>query len=130
MSEQSTLCKRKSRRLDAPRTRQRDRQSSHGRGRPQFDASLLCVQVEHTGTMAPEMMNMQELQDNELISQAREWRRRALRGEKDARGIAHELEREVRHRFGVRETVAQQPLPDVRLLGVMPQSVLRRRKPW
>ena len=75
-------------------------------------------------------MNAQELQDDELISQAREWRRRALRGEKDARGIAHELEREVRHRFGGRETAVQPPLPEIRPVGIMPQPAQRRWKPW
>ena len=45
-------------------------------------------------------MEIQELQDEELMAQAREWRLRALRGEKAARGMAHELEREVRRRFG------------------------------
>ncbi len=43
-------------------------------------------------------MEIGELPDDELIAQAREWRLRALRGEKDARGWAHELEREVRRR--------------------------------
>lgn len=80
--------------------------------------------------MALVMMNIQELQDDDLISQAREWRRRALRGGKDARGIAHELEREVRRRFGMREIGAQQPLPEVRPLAVMPQPAQRRWKPW
>lgn len=40
-----------------------------------------------------------ELQDQELMIQAHEWRARALRGDKQARGIAHALEREVRRRF-------------------------------
>lgn len=93
--------------------------------------SLLGDQMEHAGTMSPVMMNAQELQDDELTSQAREWRRRALRGEKDARGIAHELEREVRHhRFGARETAVQPPLPEIRPLGIMLQPAQRRWKPW
>ena len=44
-------------------------------------------------------MDIQALQDDELMAQARAWRQRALRGEKDARGFAHELECEVRWRF-------------------------------
>lgn len=60
---------------------------------PQIAASV------HLGTMAP-AMEIQELQDEDLMAQAREWRLRALRGEKEARGMAHELEREVRRRFG------------------------------
>ncbi len=45
-----------------------------------------------------QMMQIRELPDDELMTLAREWRLRALRGEKDARGIAHELEREQRQR--------------------------------
>ncbi len=44
-------------------------------------------------------MTPQDLQDHELMIQAHEWRARALRGEKQARGIAHALEREIRRRF-------------------------------
>ena len=71
-------------------------------------------------------MEAQELQDEELISLAREWRRRALRGERDARGMAHELEREARHRFGTSKNDAPQPLPEVRLLAELPQAHQRR----
>ncbi|WP_418132115.1 hypothetical protein ABL849_33185 (plasmid) [Variovorax sp. 375MFSha3.1] len=46
-------------------------------------------------------MTMKEtLSDEELEAQANQWRRRALRGELHARGIAHELEREMRRRYG------------------------------
>ncbi len=73
-------------------------------------------------------MDLRELTDDELMAQAREWRQRALRGEKDARGFAHELECEVRRRFP-RNDVSQ-TLPQVRLLGVLPQTAHRRWKPW
>ena len=43
-------------------------------------------------------MNTQDLQDEELVTLAHKWRQRALRGDKNARGIAHELESAVRHR--------------------------------
>ncbi len=79
-------------------------------------------------TMAP-VMEPQELQDEELIAQARAWRQRALRGERDARGIAHELEREVRRRFGTSRSDAPQPLPEVPALGVLPQAPQQRWKP-
>lgn len=75
-------------------------------------------------------MEIQKLQDEELIAQAREWRRRALRGERDARGKAHELELEVRHRFGTPKNHEPQPLPEVRLLAELPQAHQRRWKPW
>lgn len=73
-------------------------------------------------------MDIRELQDDELIAQAREWRQRALRGEKDARGFAHELECEVRRRFPRND--APQTLPQMRLLGALPQTVPRRWKSW
>jgi len=59
------------------------------------DSPVQFVGVRHNdATMEP-----QDLQDHELKAQAHEWRARALRGDKKARGIAHELEREVRRRF-------------------------------
>ena len=73
-------------------------------------------------------MDIQALQDNELMAQARAWRQRALRGEKDARGFAHELECEVRWRFPKDDTPST--LAPVRLLGTVSQPVQRRWKPW
>lgn len=75
-------------------------------------------------------MNIQELQDEELIDEARKWRHRALRGERDARGMAHELEREVRRRFGMPRIDAPHPLPKVRLLAELPRAQQPRWKPW
>lgn len=55
--------------------------------------------VASNGTMAP--MNTKEmLSDEELAAQASLWRTRALQGQFEARGIAHELEREMRRRAG------------------------------
>ena len=51
------------------------------------------------------------------MAQAREWRLRALRGEKAARGMAHELEREVRRRFGNPKADARHVIKEVRVLG-------------
>lgn len=73
-------------------------------------------------------MDIRELQDDDLRAQAREWRQRALRGEKYARGLAHELECEVRRRFPRNE--APQELPQMRLLGALPQTTPQRWKPW
>lgn len=64
-------------------------------------------------------MEIRELQDDELLAQAREWRQRALRGEKDARGFAHELECEVRRRF-----------PRNKVPPPLPQATQRRWLPW
>jgi hypothetical protein len=75
-------------------------------------------------------MEVQELQDEELIAQAREWRHRALRGERDARGMAHELECEVRRRFGMPRSDMPQPLPEMRLLAELPRAQQPRWKPW
>lgn len=44
--------------------------------------------------------------------------------------MAHELEREARRRFGTPKHDAPKPLPEVRLLGVLPQAPQRRWKPW
>ena len=73
-------------------------------------------------------MDMRALQDDELMALAREWRLRALRGEKDARGMAHELEREVRRRFP--KTGTPIALPPAHPLGTMPQAPRHRWKPW
>ena len=73
-------------------------------------------------------MDIRALQDDELITHAREWRLRALRGEKDARGFAHELECEVRRRFPRNDT--PQALPPINLLGAVPLTSRRRWKPW
>ena len=73
-------------------------------------------------------MDLRELHDDDLLTHAREWRQRALRGEKDARGFAHELECEVRRRFPRNE--APRNLPPMHLLGAMPQTPRRRWKPW
>ena len=91
---------------------------------------MFCGQMEHAGTMVHAMMDVQELQDDELIAQAQKWRGRALRGEKAARSIAHELEREVRLRFGTHGTHGQQLLSGVLPLGVLPRPAQRRWKPW
>ncbi len=74
-------------------------------------------------------MNIRELPDDNLVAQAREWRLRALRGEKKARGIAHELEREVRRRFAQHEatTIA---IKEMRPLGELSQGRQQRWKPW
>ncbi|WP_157609024.1 hypothetical protein [Variovorax sp. Root411] len=44
------------------------------------------------------MPDLGEFTDDELFSRAHEWRRRALYGDKDARGMAHALEAEIRRR--------------------------------
>lgn len=76
------------------------------------------------------VMDIKELSDEELKAQARDWRKRALHGEKEARGMAHELEREVRRRFGRSENNAQLQLKEVPLLGELPQGSPQRWKPW
>ena len=49
-------------------------------------------------------MNITELSDDDLAELAREWRRRSLRGEREARGTAHELEREMRRRSAIQRS--------------------------
>ena len=50
------------------------------------------------------MTTKQELPDDALSAMATEWRRKALEGELHARGIAHELETELRRRVGAPST--------------------------
>ena len=45
------------------------------------------------------------LSDDELAALAGQWRSRALQGERDANGRAHELERELRRRSGALSTL-------------------------
>lgn len=51
-----------------------------------------CVCENHA------MMGNDEFSDEELAERASEWRRQALRGVRDARGIAHEYETELLRR--------------------------------
>ncbi len=46
------------------------------------------------------MTTINELSDDELALYAKDWRQRALRGDKAARGVAHALETEFRRRGG------------------------------
>jgi hypothetical protein len=55
--------------------------------------------VKIPGTISS-MMELEALPDAELGERAAEWRRRALQGEWEARGIAHQLEAELRRRAG------------------------------
>lgn len=73
-------------------------------------------------------MDLRELHDEDLVAQAREWRQRALRGDKDARGLAHELECEVRRRFP--KSDAPYTLPPVPRLGTIAKANLQRWKSW
>lgn len=50
----------------------------------------------------PHMIEPAQLPDPELNRLATEWRSRALHGDLGARGIAHELESELRRRNGAR----------------------------
>ncbi|RYH63232.1 MAG: hypothetical protein EON54_08565 [Alcaligenaceae bacterium] len=55
------------------------------------------------------MPDLAHLSDDDLLANAHEWRHRALRGEKDARGIARRLEAEGRRRFGAPTMVIAPP---------------------
>ncbi len=46
------------------------------------------------------MPDLGEFTDDELFALAHEWRRRAMHGDRDARGMAHTLEAEIRRRVG------------------------------
>jgi hypothetical protein len=73
------------------------------------------------------MTETERLPDEELGARAAEWRRRALQGDLHARGVAHQLETELRRRAGA-------PHPDYDTLDLRPleRRQVRRRwwKPW
>lgn len=73
-------------------------------------------------------MDFHQLSDEDLVARAKEWRLRALRGDKDARGAAHELECELRRRFP--DDSAPQALPAKSTLGYLSAISLRRWVPW
>lgn len=68
------------------------------------------------------MQDLKHFSDDQLLVLAHGWRRRAMHGEKDARGVAHALEVEIRRRVG-------NPVSSHALLDTRPASD-RIRKPW
>lgn len=123
---------------DAVTPRCRARCATRTTARPaisQVDGDVHTISVKSPQTMAVHgvgkmklPMNIRELHDDDLLAQAKAWRQRALRGDKDARGFAHELECEVRRRFPSNDT--PQALPPIHLLSIVPQPARRRWKPW
>jgi len=69
------------------------------------------------------MLETQNLDSNGLAALAAEWRRRALRGEENARGIAHALEAEVRRIGGTRPVPAHD-------LDTRPLALRQPDRPW
>lgn len=69
------------------------------------------------------MITKQELPDEALSAMAIEWRRKALLGDRHARGIAHELETELRRRAGA-------PFTDYDTLDTRPLEMRAARPRW
>ena len=69
------------------------------------------------------MTEITELNDDDLTRYAQEWRQRALRGDKEARGVAHALETELRRRG---QTTSPAPFE----LDTRPAPLRRPAKPW
>lgn len=69
------------------------------------------------------MTEITELNDDDLERYAREWRQRSLRGDKEARGIAHALETELRKR-------GQASAPASFELDTRPAPLRRPARPW
>ena len=67
------------------------------------------------------------MQDDDLRVASQCWRKRALRGELQARGIAHELEREIRRRFGLADIHVRDGLRPLPSLAVLPHTTTRNR---
>ncbi|WP_095946680.1 hypothetical protein [Variovorax boronicumulans] len=69
------------------------------------------------------MITNQEWTDEALSAMAIEWRRKALEGELHARGIAHELETELRRRVGT-------PFANYDTLDTRPLDMRATRPRW
>ncbi len=69
------------------------------------------------------MLKMEALPDEELGASASEWRKRALQGDLNARGIAHQLEAELRRRAG-----AAYPVYDA--IDMRPLEARQQRPRW
>ena len=54
------------------------------------------------------MTDLEHIGGEELAALATQWRARALHGDRDANGRAHELERELRRRSGALSTLGAQ----------------------
>lgn len=63
-----------------------------------------------------------QLTDDELEATAYVWRRRALHGDRSASGIAHSLEKALRHRKGIFTQTAD--------LDTRPLALRHRRRWW
>jgi hypothetical protein len=68
------------------------------------------------------MVDSENLTDEQLEATADVWRRRALHGDRAARGIAHKLEQELRRRKGVLTLIGD--------LDTRPYELRHRRRPW
>lgn len=75
--------------------------------------------TRHNGPMTA----ISELSDDDLALYAQEWRQRALRGEKTARGVAHTLEAELRQRSGSTPASAE-------TLDTRPAAMRQQTRPW
>ena len=69
------------------------------------------------------MIEIEALPEEELGARAAEWRKRALHGDRNARGIAHELETELRRRAGA-------IFPTYDTLDIRPLEVKQQRRWW
>ena len=69
------------------------------------------------------MTEITELNDDDLPRFAQEWRQRALRGDKQARGVAHALETELRRRG---RATAPAPVE----LDTRPATLRQPARPW
>ena len=75
-----------------------------------FAGSWKCLERQNVRSM---MTEPAQLSDEDLLDRAHQLRLLALRGHLDARGPAHEHEREVRRRFGSDSTTSSVPLEPV-----------------
>jgi hypothetical protein len=68
-------------------------------------------------------MDLGDLTNEQLATNASAWRKRALRGDRAARAIAHKLEKELRSRVGL-------PITNASELDLRPQSMRQPHRSW
>lgn len=86
------------------------------------DSKTLVQKIQARRHNRPMTME-QELPDEALNTMAMAWRKKALEGDLHARGIAHELETELRRRAGA-------PFTDYDTLDLRPLEARRVRRRW
>ena len=90
-------------------------ETSHEMSVGSFDGREAAVLGNNQRVNQPS--EFENLSDDQLAALAAQWRARALHGERDANGRAHELERELRRRSGALSTLGAELRTPRRIAG-------------